>query len=49
MIDGEILDVELLRNGAEITYRIRLLSQTGSYHQIFVDAKTKTILKIEKQ
>lgn len=49
VIDGDILDVELLREGPEITYRIRMLSQRGTYHQIFVNAKTKTILKIEQQ
>lgn len=49
VIDGDVLDVELLREGSAITYRIRMLTAKGTYHQVFVDAKTKSILKIEQQ
>lgn len=49
VIDGDVLDVELTRNGEAISYRIRMLTPKGAYYQVLVDAKTKSILKIEQQ
>ena len=49
VIDGDVLDVLLQKSEAGLIYQIRLLSHTGTYHQVSVDAKTKIILKIEKQ
>lgn len=49
VIEGDVLDVELMREGAAISYRIRVLTPKGDYYQVLVDAKTKSILKIEQQ
>lgn len=49
VIDGDVLDVELQKTPEGLRYTLRLLSRTGTYHRVIVDAKTKIIIKIEQQ
>ncbi|MEQ1715827.1 MAG: PepSY domain-containing protein [Hyphomicrobium sp.] len=49
VIDGDVLDVELQKTESGLVYQIRMLSRTGTYHRVRVDAKTKIILRIEQQ
>lgn len=49
VIDGDVLDVELVKTDEGLRYSIRLLARSGTYHRVTVDAKTKIIVKVEQQ
>ena len=44
---GEVVEVELEREGSRWLYEIKLISTSNRYLEIYVDAKTKTIIKVE--
>ena len=44
---GEVIEVELDREGSRWLYEIKLITPANRYLEIYVDAKTKTILKVE--
>ncbi len=49
VIDGDVLDVELLKTDTDLNYQIRMLARSGVYFRVLVNARTKVILKIEQQ
>lgn len=49
IVDGELLDAELTKSELGPEYRIRMLSRSGKYIVIRVDARTKVIRKLEEQ
>jgi len=44
---GDVVEVELEREGSRWLYEIKLISNTNRYLEIYVDATTKTIIKVE--
>lgn len=44
---GDVVEVELERKGSRWLYEIKLISTSNRYLEIYVDAKTKTIIKVE--
>lgn len=49
VVDGDVLDVELLRVEGGPEYKIKMLSRTGKYFLVWVDARTKVIRKLQEQ
>ena len=44
---GRIIDVKLRRRGSSYTYRIRILARNGRRRELFIDARSRAILKVK--
>lgn len=44
---GRIIDVKMRRRGSSYTYRIRILARNGRRRELFIDARSRAILKVK--